>query len=634
MFGRILAALLFVWLFTGVVEADAEKTDRPFKLDEVVVSATMTEKLISDAPGSVEVITAREIQDMNALTVAQALKSAAGLFVSLQSGRVRVPGIRGARSKHTLVLLDGRRLAFGFNDMIDVRQIPTFMVERIEIVRGPASALYGSDALGGVVNIITKSPPREWSGMATAQYGVNRDGDGREHVGGFMLGGPVERFRALIAAELRQKDGWDKNGKLPDDGFKEDPRFAASRFAFDVMEGQVLSGGIDYAQNNYTGDMSYENLVRERKADEERLGYFLQYDAHLMDVHHVMLRLNRSQFRYNNEFVPFAASGERHTEQYTNQAELRYSGLWFGDHQFTLGGELRREGLDDTQEGIRTDRDVDNISVFLQNEFHLFDPLYVVLGLRYDHHSQFGGQWTPRGSVIYSLNDFLRLKGSFGQSFRAPSLTELFVTSQRRRGRDVYEPNSNLKAEKSTSYEIGIEGEYDIFRGALTGYYTEVDNLIESVFDRFEGQGADRKTFYQYRNIGEVTLKGIEVEGGVILPMGFSLDGNFAWMDVQNKSGGEDTGGYPEYKAYVKLGYELPRHQLRANLNMSYIGRLTYADGERFSYPLFGAQVRKGLGPNLELFAGVDNIFDERVERDDVVQIEPTTFYTGITMKF
>ncbi len=627
-------ALWLAFFVMGVAFAHAEKAEELFRLDEVVVSATMTERKIGEAPGSIEVITAREIEDLNALNVAQALESATGLVVSRESGRIRVPAIRGARSKHTLVLLDGRRLALGFNDMIDVRQIPTVMVERIEIVRGPASALFGSDALGGVVNIITRKPPREWSGLVTARYGVNRDGEGQEYVGGFMLGGPLDRFRAIISAELRHKGGWDRSGKLPDDGFKEKPRFAASRFALDVTDRQILSGGIEYMENTYTGKQFYEGLARDREADEERLGYFLQYDAHLKDVHHVMLRLNRSQYQHDLGFKPFAASGERHAEQYTNQAELRYSGLLLGSQQFTVSGELRRDGLDDTQAGLNTDKDVDNISVFLQNELHLFDPLYVVLGLRYDHHSQFGSQWTPRASVVYSLNDFLRLKGSLGQGFRAPSLTELYVTSVRRRGRDIYVPNPNLKAEKSTSYEIGIEGEYNVFRGALTGYYTEVDNLIESVFDRSEGQGRNRTSYFQYRNIGEVTLKGIEMEGGVTLPKGFSLDGNFSWMDVQNKSGGEDVGGYPDYKAFVKLGYELPPHQLRANLRMSYMGRLTYADGDRYSYPLFGAQLRKGFGPNLELFAGVENIFNERVERDDVVRIEPTTFYTGVTMKF
>jgi outer membrane receptor for ferrienterochelin and colicins len=94
------------------------------------------------------------------------------------------------------------------------------------------------------------------------------------------------------------------------------------------------------------------------------------------------------------------------------------------------------------------------------------------------------------------------------------------------------------------------------------------------------------------------------------------------------------VGGLPEYKGYLKLGYALPDWRLRANVRMSYTGNLTYADGDSYSYPLFGAFLSKGLNEHFEIFAGVDNIFDKRFERNDVVQIEPTTFYGGVTVKF
>ncbi len=629
---------LFMAMFLGVVFSAggvyAGKEGEATRLDEVVISATMTQKALGDAPGSVEVITAREIKDLNALTVADALEMAVGLVVSRESGRVEAASVRGGRSKHNLVLLDGRRLAFGFNDLIDLRQIPTVIVERIEIVRGPASSLYGSDALGGVINIITKSPPDTFSGMAMGQYGINRKGEAKEYVGSAFAGGPLDRFRFLLSGEMRHKDGWDISGKLPDDGYKEKPKFAAGRFAFDLTENQVLSGGLEYMENTYTGGQFYENQARERKADEQREGYYLQYDVHMIDMHNFMLRVNRSVFENDLGFKPFAESGERHTEQYTNQAEVRYSGLFLNNHMITLGTEFRKDGLDDTQMSIRTDKSVNNFSLFLQDEFNIFDPLYIVLGLRYDKHSEFGERFSPRASLIYELTDTLRLKGSYGQGFRAPSLTELFVTSFRRRGQDVYEANPNLKAEKSVSYEVGIESGHDRFYAGLTAFYTDVDNLIESVFQRTEGTGRDRKQYFQYRNIAEATLKGIEAEGGFTLPMGFSMDGNFTWLDVENKSGGEDIGGQPEYKAFIKLGYSLPEWQLRTNLRMSYIGRMTYADGDRFSYPLFGAYLSKGFGRQIDLFAGVDNIFDKRIERNNVVQIEPTTFYAGVSMSF
>jgi outer membrane receptor for ferrienterochelin and colicins len=620
-------------LHAGPVRAD--RAAAPQQLDEVVVTATGSAKELLDAPGAIEVITAREIRDLNALNVAEALETAVGLVVSRESGRVEAPGIRGTRSKHTLVLLDGRRLAFGFNDQVDLRQIPTVMVERIEVVRGPASALYGSDALGGVVNIITRKAPEQWHGTVTGQAGVNISGEAAEYAGSGFAGGPVtDRFRFLVAGELRHKDGWDESGSLPDDGYEEEPGFLAGRAAFDLTDRQTLTTGLEFMDTVYTGDQFYENLARERRADEKRRGYFLQYDAGFRSMDRLMVRMNRSEYENELEFTPFAASGERHTEQATTQAEARYTGLFLDGHLVTLGAEYRRDGLDDTLAGTRTDRDVDNISLLIQDEFHLSDPLYTVLGIRWDDHSAFGSQWSPRGSLVYRLSDHLRLKGSVGQGFRAPSLTELYVTSLRKRGKEVFESDPKLKAETSTTWELGIAGDHGRYRGGVTGFYTEVEDLIESVFLRTEGSGKDKRDIYRYRNIAEATIKGIEAEAGVRLPGGFSLDGNLTWQDVEDRAGEGAVGGLPEYKGYFKLGYELPDWRLRANLRMSYIGNLTYADGNSESYPLFGAYVAKGLNERFEIFAGVNNLFDKQVEQNDVVQIDPTTVYAGITAHF
>ena len=603
-------------------------------MDTMVVTATMTEQTVAEAPGSVEVITGQDMADQNALTVAEALETATGMVVSRESGRIEVPSIRGARSKHTLVLLDGRRLAFGYNDMIDLRQIPTTMVERIEVVRGPASALYGSDALGGVVNIITKKAPSEWTAKLRGQYGGQVNGENQGFTVGGYVGGGTDRVHALLATEANHQAGWDKNGDAPDDGFSADPAFLAARLAVDLTEMQTLTAGAEYMQNTHAGDQVYESRTRERQADEERQGYFLQYDAQFADTQTLMLRANHSGYEDEIGFTPYAASGERTTEQSTNQLEARYSALLLSDHMLTLGGEIRRDGLDDTQAGVDTDEHVDNYSVLVQDEYQIIDPLTLVVSLRYDNHSEFGDHLSPRASLVYAVMDNLRLKGSFGQGFRAPSLSELYVTSQRQKGKVVHEANENLQEEESTSYELGVEGEYEAFHGGLTVFRTDIDNMIEAVLDRTVGKGSNKVTYYTYDNIAEATVQGLEVQAGVKLPLGFSLDGNAIWLDVDNKSGGEDIGGQPEFKAYAKLGYELPEYRIRANIHSSFVDRMTYADGDKDSYVTCGAHVAKELSNTFEIFAGAENIFGTHLKREDVEQIEPATVYAGLTMKF
>jgi outer membrane receptor for ferrienterochelin and colicins len=615
--------------------APAEEEETIYQLEDFVVTATGSVKSTLDAPGALEVISASEMQEVNALTVAEALETAVGVAVSKDSGRVLVPSIRGTRSRQTLVLLDGRRLAFGFNDSIDLRQIPTVMVERIEILRGPGSALYGSDALGGVVNIITKQAPQQFGGMAKGQYGVNRSGEAEEFIGSGLVGIPLtERFRILVSAEVGQKDGWDESGKLPDDGFAEEPEFLAARAAFDVTDSQTLSAGFEYMANTFTGDQFFAKQKRERIGDEERLGYFLQYDATVRDFDQLLLRVNRSDYEHILGFKPFAAPGDRDIEQATTQAEARYSGRFFKDHLLTFGAEYRRDELEDRLNTTRNDEEVDTASVLLQDEFQLSEPLYALIGLRYDDNSTFGGQLSPRASLVYSLDANTRLKASVGRGFRAPALTELYVTSLRKRGKVEFQANPDLTPEKSTNFELGIEGDYSRFRGRLTGFYNEIDDLIETAFVRSVGSGPGKRDIFRYQNVGESTIKGIEAEAGIDLGMGFALDGNLTWLEVESDADGGDIGGKPDFKGFLKLSYTQPESRLRANLRLSYVGDLTYSNGDSFSYPVFGAFVSKGLNDDLELFAGVDNILNKSFEHQNVVQIEPTTFYGGVTFKF
>ena len=204
-------------------------------------------KEIEEAPGSIEVITSQEIEDIGAQTVAEALEKATGLIVTGTTGRVRRPSIRGTGNKHTLVLIDGRRLSMGYKDFLDVNQISVDMIERIEVVRGPSSALYGSDAIGGVVNIITKAPPRELALGATFQYGISTYGEGEESFGRAYVGDTLERFGFLLEGGYREKNEWDRDGVIPDDGDDKELGSIAGRFSFDLDDNHTLLAGFEYS---------------------------------------------------------------------------------------------------------------------------------------------------------------------------------------------------------------------------------------------------------------------------------------------------------------------------------------------------------------------------------------------------
>lgn len=599
---------------------------------KIVVTATITEKSLEEAPGSIEVLTEQEIKEVGATTAAEALEWAAGLVVAGETGRARVPNIRGTGNKRTLVLVDGRRLAMGYKDLIDINQIPVTMIHRIEVVRGPSSAIYGSDAMGGVVNIITKKTPQNPVAGATGRYGNHFDGNGEAYDGSVYGGTRLGRFGFLLSGGYRDKEGWDEDGTLPDDGDQERLGSAAGRFSLDLADAHTLSTGFEYSDMQRDGDRFYQGLERERQAEDRRLGYFLQYDADLKPARHLMLRAYRSEHENEIGFSPAAGvSAEEDAERYLNQLETQFTSPIFQRHILSMGAEFRTEGRKDA---TGREDDLDNASIYLQDEYQVFDPLYLVLGLRYDDHSEFGDHYTPRASLIYNLNPKLRFKASYGKGFRAPSLSELFVTSYRQRGRYIYDPNPDLDPEESESYEVGIEGEIGPLRAGVTAFKNEIEDMIEAVFVRSTGSGNQTRRYYRHENIAEATTQGLEIEGGLQLPLNFALRGHLTCLDTQNEETGEDLEGQPDFKGSIKLEYHQPDLGFRANIRIDHMGVKYYAVGEEDAYTLVNFYFSKDLGDHFNMFAGIDNLFDEQEDRDGVSIIEPVSYYAGIRINY
>ncbi|MBW2607787.1 MAG: TonB-dependent receptor [Deltaproteobacteria bacterium] len=630
-----LALCLLVIFFAITPAANAQEKDiepKAAELEKMVVTATMTEKKMEEAPGSIEVITSQEIEEMNAQTVAEALEVATGLIVTGETGRIKAPSIRGTGNKHTLVLIDGRRFSMGYKDFLDINQISVDMIDRIEIVRGPTSALYGSDAIGGVVNIITKKPPRDLATGVTYQYGISKYNEGEEHTGRAYVGDSFGRFGFLLAGGSRNKDGWDRDEVLPDDGDHEELRSIDGRFSFNINDDHSLLAGFEYSDMDREGNRFFKNLDRKRSAEDKRHGYFLQYDAKLSPLNNLMLRAYHSEHENEIDFSPTAVvTGEENAKRKLNQVEGRFTGAFLDKHILTVVSEFREESREDE---TGRDDNLDNLSFYLQDEYQVFDPLYLVLGVRFDEHSEFGSEWTPRASMIYSLFNNLRLKASYSCGFRAPSISELFVTSTRKRGKWIYEPNPDLDPEESKSYELGIEGEYKKFWGRITGFRNEIENLIESVYYKSTGSGPGRKHYYKYQNVAEAEMEGVELESGLNLPLGFAVSGNLTYLKTEDKETGKDLEGQPDYKGYLKLAYHSPEFGLRANIRMDHIGERYYDSGVQDAYTLYHCYLSKELLQRITLFAGVNNIFNKMEEMDNVVYVEPTFYYAGITISY
>ncbi len=622
--------LFWAALTTAVAQADpGDET----QIENVVVTATMTEKMVKDAPGAVEIISEREIVEMNAQTVAEALEEAAGLIMTTETGRQMRPSIRGTGNLHTLVLIDGRRISAGFKDLGGLEQIPVDLVKRIEILRGPAAALYGSDAIGGVVNIITKRPPETLALGATAQYGQTTYKQGDEGAGTAHVGSSVGRFGFLLAGGYREKIGYDRDGVAPSDQDTVRLKSAGGRFSYRLGDGHELLAGFESVDRTAIGLRDMEGLDRERNAVDRTHSFFLEYDGKITADSNLMVRVNRSEHESDTDVSPAttpiagAIGDESDSQRVLEQVEARYSSLLGDRHLLTVGGEYREESRED-ESGL--DDRIENASVYVQDEYRIFDPLSLVATLRMDEHSEFGNQWTPRAAAVYRILDNLRLKAGYGMGFRAPGFMELYIPTYMKRGKEIYEPNANLEPEESESWEAGIEGEYRDFQARVTGFRNEIENLIEAVYYKSTGTGSAKKSYYKYQNISEATMSGVEFECRWKLPLGFDLTGNLTYLDTENETTGEKIEGRPDYRGSVKLAYHHADSGIGANIRVNHTGDRYYADGDQDEITLVNAYLSKELSRQVKIFAGVDNIFNTS-EEDGA---EPTFLYTGITVTY
>lgn len=620
---------IILFLSPGVWAADSVEDSVDNKL---VVTATMTEKGLKETPGSIEMITSQDLEDMNAQTLSEAVEHAASLMITTVAGRHTRPSIRGSGAKHTLILFDGRRLSAGFNSYTGMDQIPVDMIDHIEILRGPASALYGSDAIGGVINIITRKTPKKFTLEATGQVGQTTYSEGEVYVGRTLVGTKVGDLGFLFSGSLMNKDGYNRDGELPDDKDDTELGSAAGRLSYDISQDHHLLTGFEYMKTNATGLREEQNIERERDADEELLNLFLEYDGKINKVSDLMLRANHSTYEMDSETepeaspIPGAIGDEGHSKRQLNQLEGRFTSLFFDRHMVTIGAEGREETRED-DDGL--DHDVTNLSLLLQDEYQITDRLYLLFGGRVDEHSDFGSHFTPRASAIYAFMENLRIKASVGQGFRAPDINELYIQVSKKYGTTVLRPNEDLVPEESVSYELSLEGEIQRFHGRITGFQTDVDDLIDAAFDYSTGSGKSKISYYTYQNISQARMRGVELEAGVDLPMGFDLTGNMIFLDAEDRETGESLENRPNVSGSVKLGYTHKELGLRTSLIITYTGEREFEAGDEEAVTQADFKISKTLARQMELFAGVKNIANA-----DPDSLDPTFFYAGLTYRY
>ncbi len=616
-----LAGMMFL-IAAGLWGQQTVQAAETYSMDEVVVTATRLETTEAQVGSSTTVITSKEMEQGQKRTLIEALQSVAGLDV-LQTGG---PGgsasifLRGADSELTLVLIDGVEV----NDPIspgrafNPANLALENIERIEVVRGPQSVLYGSDAMGGVINIITKKGSGKATGFVSAEGGSfstfreKAGASGGNGWGNYSIGFSRTDTAGISAAGERygnqERDGYQNSsfsgrfGVTPTDQFSADLflRYADSRAELDNYGG---AGGDD---PNYV-------------LDSKELMTKLQGELSLFEglwAQKLGLSVARSDRKYRNDTdAAHPSDSERSSflgESY--KLDWQHSLFLHETNTVTFGVELKEEtgkseyhstsvwGPYDENFAKETSR---MNGAYLQDEIRLGDRFFATAGIRLDDHDRFGTEPTYRFTASYLFPQTqTRLKGTYGTGFKAPSLYQLYSQYGSR----------NLEAAKSKGWDMGVEQSLWDKRISLGLTYFEnaFDNLID--FDSVNSK---------YRNIAAAATRGVETTLSVRPWEILAFQLGYTYTDTEDKTTGKDLLRRPQHKFSFTADCRI-REKGNVKLNVLYVGKRddNYFDNMTYSttrvtlggYTLVNLAASYDLTKQLQLFGRLENLGDVHYE--------------------
>ncbi len=633
----VMAGVLGYALLTPAM---AQDTTEQVAAEDVVVTATRNAMDPRDAPGAITVISREDIEQTSARDLEEILRDQAGVMLRgrTSSGR-RTITFRGLNDKHTLILVNGMRISasnasIGHSDL-ENNWVPVENIERIEVVRGPLSALYGSEAMGGVINIITKKAHAKWSGSVQARGGLRTDGDdGETAVVGMQLAGPLvaDTLSMTLSAEYSDEEPTPKD---------EDPKISE----IEGKEVNTATLGLTFTPSkDHSINVFVTGVDEERENDAKRgTKYYqdiyditkYQFGANIqskLGPTENALKVYRSYIeKKSTKTYESGTVSTSYDEVINDVADLQSTFGVFGT-QLTLGGEARREELSSPTLVKKTD-DATHTALFFQDEAILFDRLSLTTGLRWDHHDSFGSETSPRIYGLYKVTDYFNVKLGYGHAFNAPTIKQVSPDYHASTGPHEFLGNPDLKPETAENHEVGVELYLDKIQAKCFYFHNDIDNLIDY---EYQGKNGSKKV-YKAMNISEARTQGVETEFGLTLPYGFNASANYTYLDAKDKTTGERLSGKARHTAGGKLGYRLDSWGFWASLRCDYNGEMRQDDGVAPDYTLWHFSMGKELTQNLELKLGIDNIGDVRLaDKSDIFDSEERgrTVWAGVTARF
>ncbi|MFH1519531.1 MAG: TonB-dependent receptor [Candidatus Omnitrophota bacterium] len=603
-------------------------------LEPITVTASRTARGTLEVPSSVSIVSEKDIEASNAKNVPELLKNLEGIYMYDASGvgtsgRINMRGFWGGMSTHQLILIDGIPQNSGEDKLVDWSLISLDNIERVEVVRGPNSALYGDTAMSGVINIITKKPSPTPETRISTSYGSFNTQNYQLSTSAFL-----EKFGYYFNFGTKSTDGFRKHSDYEDIHLN-------GKIDFLIDEIQNLRFSLDYYDKERGAhpwaitEAQIENDRRQArpgtendKSDIEKSSLGITYQKEISNIFDT-----EGTFYYKSvgseTFYTSGTTGSSTREQLGDEdvygllLRLNTDSEIFGiKHFFTTGIDLEKDDFDyqeyNAPSQIRSTISKDcgakreKIGPYLQDEIKLFEPVKLIAGLRYDlikfDYTDYTNESnskkrdmskiTPKFGIVYNYQKNSSIYANYAQAFRTPTLAQMFTYSGS-------SSNPDLNPEEAENYEIGVHHQFNHnLKANVSLYWMELDNEIRYNYD-------DR----QYENYGETSHKGIETSIDFTIIEGLAGFANYTYTRAKNESGtykGKYLTNIPIHKGSLGINFRTD-FGLNINLTATRTGT-SYIDNTNSSKLLCYTTVDTKIRYEYKwgtLFLGIDNLLDK-----------------------
>ncbi|WP_434524454.1 ligand-gated channel protein [Photorhabdus asymbiotica] len=629
----------------------------------IVTTASGFQQKIEDAPASISVVSREQLETKAYRDVTDALKDVPGVLVT-DGGSSSDISIRGMASKYTMILIDGKRVdtrnTRPNSDGSGIEQgwlPPLAAIERIEVVRGPMSSLYGSDAMGGVINVITRKVQKEWITSFRADTTLTESkNSGNSYQSSVYAAGPV--IDGLLGLKINGLYSHRNEDKFVG-GFKEQ----------EMRNGSATFSLTPDDQNTFDFEAGRYEQDRDSTAGKttKLLGCGKKKNEFCKDSKNRYKRNNYSITHNGIYDFGTMTSYIQHDDSRNPGRDMKYQDTVFnnqtvfqlGDHTLSTGGQYRYENLHGGDNKLAsTNNELNKLTrwswaLFAEDEWQMTNDFALTGGIRMDKDENFGSHWTPRLYGVWHADEQWTIKGGVSTGYRSPDLRHISVNWGQATGggnsNGIILGNPELKPEKSVNEEIGIiwnnQDNLNIgltvfntdFKDKITEYKCAKESDCPTVFNSFD--------FVNLReNVGKVNMRGVEVTMNWDIVENWSLSANYTYTDSEQKSGkfkGKPLNKTPKHMANATLNWQtLPEMQTWTRINFrgktsDYLWRGSRMDNGTPSYAFVDIGASYNLTKDLRVLGGVYNVFDKRVTQDihDAV-LDGRRYNIGLTYDF